>query len=90
MLYCIYFNGGLDFKHKEDINIIDGKRLGFFQDVTANLETGIITSIIVPGNNKLFNVFASNDIIIPWEDIKCIGEDVILVEVKNRFMIKAI
>ena len=39
---------GLDFKHKEVININDGKRLGFVQDVTADLETGVITSIIVP------------------------------------------
>ena len=72
---------GLDFKHKEVINIVDGKRLGYVQDVTANLESGIITSIIVPGNTKLFNIFSSNDIVIPWEKIKCIGEDIILVEV---------
>lgn len=39
---------GLDFKHKEVINVNDGKRLGFVQDVTADLETGVITSIIVP------------------------------------------
>jgi len=76
-------NKGLDFKHKEVININDGKRLGFVQDVTADLETGTITSIIVPGNNKLFNVFASNDIVIPWENIKCIGDDIILVEINN-------
>ena len=74
-------NKGLDFKHKEVINIVDGRRLGFVQDVTANLGTGIITSIIVPGSNKLFNVFGGNDIVIPWQNIKCIGEDVILVEV---------
>ena len=39
---------GLDFKHKEVVNIRDGKRLGFVQDVTADLESGVITSIIVP------------------------------------------
>lgn len=39
---------GLDFKHKEVVNIKDGRRLGFVQDVTADLETGMITSIIVP------------------------------------------
>ncbi len=39
---------GLDFKHKEVVNINDGKRLGYVQDVTADLETGVITSIIVP------------------------------------------
>ena len=74
---------GLDFKHKEVINICDGKRLGYVQDVCADLETGKITSIIVPGRtNKLMNLFSNvNDIIIPWERIKCISEDLILVEI---------
>ncbi len=77
---------GLDFKHKEVINIFDGKRLGFVQDVCADLETGTITSIIVPGNtNKFMSIFSSNnDIVIPWDKIKCIGEDLILVEIDNR------
>ena len=73
---------GLDYKHKEVININDGKRLGYVQDVTADLQTGIITSIIVPGNNKMFNIFSgNNEIVIPWEKIKCIGDDLILVEI---------
>ena len=74
---------GLDFKHKEVINITDGKRLGFVQDVTADLETGKISSIIVPGNNKIMSyIFSFNDsIIIPWEKIECIGTDVILVRI---------
>ena len=77
---------GLDFKHKEVVNIVDGKRLGFVQDVTADLESGVITSIIVPGNSKLLNLFAgNNDIVIPWQDIKCIGEDIILVEINNEY-----
>lgn len=73
---------GMDFKHKEVINILDGRRLGYVQDVCADLETGKITSIIVPGNNKILNIFSSsNDIVIQWQNIKCIGEDVILVEI---------
>ena len=73
---------GLDFKHKEVINISDGRRLGFVQDVAASLETGVITSIIVPGSTKLFSMFSgNNDIVIPWNKIKCIGDDVILVEI---------
>ncbi|MCL2384088.1 MAG: YlmC/YmxH family sporulation protein [Oscillospiraceae bacterium] len=73
---------GLDFKRKEVISIKDGKRLGFVQDVTADLESGVITSIIVPGSLKLLNIFSSaNDIVIPWQNIKCIGEDIILVEI---------
>ena len=61
---------GLDFKHKEVINITNGKRLGFVQDVCADLETGMITSIIVPGSNKMLNIFASNnEIVIPCGNI---------------------
>ena len=77
---------GLDFKHKEVVNIVDGKRLGFVQDVTADLNSGVITSIIVPGNSRLINLFAgNNDIIIPWQNIKCIGEDIILVEINKEY-----
>ncbi len=73
---------GMDFKHKEVININDGKRLGYVQDVCADLETGMITSIIVPGSNKLMSFFnQNNDIVIPWQNIKCIGDDLILVEI---------
>ncbi len=73
---------GMDFKHKEVINITDGKRLGFVQDVCADLETGSITSIIVPGSNRFLSMISSNnDIVIPWQKIKCIGDDVILVEI---------
>ena len=75
------YKKGLDFKHKEVINIKNAQRLGFVQDVTADFNTGTITSIIVPGNTKLFNFFSSgNEITIPWNSIKVIGDDIILVE----------
>ena len=73
---------GLDFKHKEVVNINNGKRMGYVQDVCADLETGTITSIIVPGSNRFLSMISSsNDIVIQWQNIKCIGEDVILVEI---------
>ena len=55
---------------------------GFVQDVCANLQDGTITSIIVPGSNKVLSMFTNNnDIVIPWQNIKCIGDDIILVEI---------
>lgn len=72
---------GLDFKHKEVINIKDAKRLGYVQDVTADFKTGTITNIIVPGNTKFLNFFSANtELTIPWEAIKVIGDDIILVD----------
>ena len=72
----------LTFKQKEVVNITDGRRLGYIQDVEANFETGEITAIIVPGSNKFFNIGNKNDIIIPWNKIKRIGDDIILVEIQ--------
>ena len=70
----------LTFKQKEVINMTDGRRLGYVQDVEANFETGEITAIIVPASNKLFSLSNKNDIVIPWSRIKRIGDDIILVE----------
>ncbi|MBR2743717.1 MAG: YlmC/YmxH family sporulation protein [Clostridia bacterium] len=73
---------GMDFRHKEVVNINNGKRLGYVQDVCADLETGRITSIIVPGSKKMMNIFSKDDdIVIEWERIKCIGDDIILVDI---------
>ena len=75
-------NKGMDFKHKEVINITDARRLGFVKDVNAELGSGVITSIVVPGSSKMFNFISGEpEITIPWSNIKCIGEDIILVEI---------
>lgn len=71
----------LTFKQKEVIDLNSGKRLGYVQDVEANFETGEITAIIVPGSNKMFSIGNKNDIVIPWGNIKRIGDDIILVEI---------
>lgn len=71
----------LTFKQKEVINIRDGRRMGYVQDVEADFENGMITAIIVQGNNKLFSG-NKNDVVIPWKSITRIGEDTILVDVE--------
>lgn len=75
-----------DFKQKEVINIFDGKRLGFVYDVEINMETGIVEAIIIPGSGKFLGLFGGdNDYIIPWDKIKTVGEDIILVEAEYNF-----
>lgn len=70
-----------DLKVKEVINIIDGKRLGAITDIEIDVESGKLTSIVVPGNGKFLGLFGRNeDVVIPWEKISKIGFDVILVE----------
>ena len=74
----------LTFKQKEVINIYDGKRLGYVQDVEADFESGEITAIVVQGNGKIFSLSAKKDTVIPWNKIKRIGEDIILVELEMK------
>ena len=73
----------LTFKQKEVININDGKRMGYVQDVEADFDSGEITAIVVHGNGKPFSFTSKKDTVIPWNNIKRIGEDIILVEIEN-------
>jgi len=72
---------GIDFKQKEVISLLEGKILGFVVDVQANFENGNIDAIIVAKPGKIFGaISANNSVTIPWNKIKKIGEDVILVD----------
>lgn len=70
-----------DLKLKEVINVLDGKRLGTITDIEIDVDAGKLTAIVVPGAGRFLGLFGRNDdIVIPWEKIKKIGFDVILVE----------
>lgn len=70
-----------DFRQKEVINISDGRRLGYIYDVEIDEESGRINSAIVPVSGKVLGIFGKdNEYVIPWEKIKKIGEDIVLVE----------
>lgn len=69
-----------DFRQKEVINIADGARLGYISDVEIDFEKGVIESIVIPRGGKLFSFSSGEDLVIAWSQIRCIGEEVILVE----------
>lgn len=69
-----------DLRYKEVINIPTGERLGYPRDVEINMKTGALSAIVVPGALKFFGLFGRMpDIVIPWENIDKIGDDIILV-----------
>lgn len=78
-----------DLKQKEVINTPDGRRIGFVGDVELNFEEGTIVALIVPNGGKLFGFFGKeSEIIVPWNRVTLIGEDVILVDLDERFIRK--
>ncbi|MBQ8425363.1 MAG: YlmC/YmxH family sporulation protein [Clostridia bacterium] len=72
----------LDLKEREIINVYDGKKLGRIIDVVFDNRNGIVKGIIVPGDKKIFR--KAEDVFIPIDKIKRIGNDVILVGIQSE------
>lgn len=70
-----------ELRSKEVINVTDGARLGYVTDAEIDLETGRLISVIVPGSYRLLGIFGKeDDFVIKWENIKKIGDDVIIID----------
>lgn len=77
-----------DMRCKEVINISDGERMGYIYDLMFSAETGRITAVILPGKSKLLGILGrEEDVVIPWDCIKRVSRDIVLVDVKNNLNI---
>lgn len=74
-----------DLKQKDVINICDGRRLGKPVDLELN-ERACVCALVVPTNCGIFSFFKAerDGICIPWERVRRIGDDVILVELDGE------
>jgi len=73
-----------DLRLRDVVNIVDGRRLGIIKDIDLDLEEGKVKSIILPNTGRFMGFLSKNDdMVIPWERIRKLGVDVILVELPN-------
>lgn len=73
-----------DLKMREVVNTLDGKRLGVIGDMEIDVESGEIRALVIPGGTRVFGLLGrDDDIVVPWEKIRKIGVDVILVEARG-------
>ena len=80
---------GRGLKEREVINICDCKRLGFVADLQINICSGCVEALIVPGPGRICGFLGYDaEYIIPFECIRRIGEDIILVEIKEDKCLK--
>ena len=72
-------------KNKEDINISDGRSLGFVYDIEVDLDKGVIDGIVIPGARGFMGLFSKKegDMVIKWDKVKTVGDDVILVDLES-------
>jgi len=75
-----------DLRLLDVVNVKDGRRLGAIKDLDLDLERGVVKGIIVPGpstSRGFFGSGKSDDYIVPWDRVKKIGVDVILVDAND-------
>ncbi len=68
---------------KEVVDIQSGSRYGYVGDLEIDLETGKVHALVVPGRLRLFGLLGrERERVFPWSTIRCLGEDIILVDGK--------
>ena len=65
---------------KDIINTIDGKKIGNIVDVNIGLN-GNMESFVVEKGRFFFKLFGREEVLVRWDQVNKIGEDVILVKV---------
>ena len=78
---AVMVNRFSELRNKEVIHICEGTRLGYINDLSIDLESGRVLSVIIPGPCRFLGLFGrDSEYILPWNCIRRIGEDIILVD----------
>ena len=71
---------------KEIVNIRDGLRLGLVADVLLEAPGGRVIALVAPGKRRFFGLLGrEDDYVLPWECIRRIGDDIILIDVEGAY-----
>ena len=72
-----------ELRTKEVIDVHDGKRLGRVMDLEFCPQSSQVTALVVPAETSFLQSLRGEKcgMVIPWENISRIGDDVILVSV---------
>ena len=70
---------------KEVVDVQNGSRFGYVEDLEVDLESGQVRALVLPGRRRLFGLLGrEEDRYIPWDRVRRFGEDIILVEQEPR------
>ena len=74
-----------ELRTKEVIDVQDGRRLGRVMDLEFCAEDSRVTALVVPAETSFWQTLRGEKcgLVIPWQDIRRIGDDVILVTVSE-------
>ncbi len=78
-----------EMRNKEIINIKNGARLGYVDDIEFETETASVKSFIVYGRTRFFGFLGKeDDLIITCDEIEVVGVDTILISADDTKIAK--
>ena len=79
-----------ELRTKDVVNTLDGRRMGKVMDIEFSPLDGRVEALVIPGEFSVGNMLRGEKcgIVIPWQRICKIGENVILVELDNEEMLQ--
>ena len=73
-----------DLSSKDVIQLKTGENLGRIDDVVFDEHGARLQSVILRGRAHCFGLLGSDeDLILPWESVKTIGTDVVMVDAES-------
>lgn len=74
-----------ELRQKEVINTCTCRSLGCVSDIEFDTCTGAVTALIVPGPARVCAFLGRDtEYLIPWECVRQIGADIVLVEIEEE------
>lgn len=70
-----------ELQQKEIVNVVNGKRIGMIIDVMVD-DTGKISNLVL--EERRGRKFSREEYNISWQQIVKIGDDIILVDTRNK------
>ncbi len=78
-----------ELRNKEIINIKNGARMGYVDDVEFDTDNAMIKSFIIYGRTRFFGLLGrEDDIILTCDDIEIIGVDTVLISADEAKLLK--
>lgn len=78
-----------ELRNKEIINIRNGSRMGYVDDIEFDTDDSMIKSFIIYGRTRFFGLLGrDDDIILTCDDIEIVGMDTVLISADEAKLAK--
>ncbi len=72
-------------REKEVVDVSSGAKIGYIDDLVFDEREAKVQKIVIYGRQKLLGLMGrENDMEVEWKDIEKIGNDTVLINIRNK------